>query len=73
MDEPEIAVPLIRAVQPNVHANSSEYGKDCVEAKAVNEVGARLFLIPKYDGLSTTGLIKRILDIYNKEGMEHCK
>jgi len=71
MDEPEIASPLIRAVKPHVHANSAEYGENCIEAPAVKEVGAELFLIPKYDNISTTGFIRKILDVYNKEGMEH--
>ena len=73
MDEPEIAAPLIRAVKPSVHANSAEYGANCVEAPAIKEVGARLFMIPKYDDISTTNIIKRVLDIYRHEGRENCK
>lgn len=66
MDEPEIAVPLIRAVKPNVHVNGADYGENCVEAEAVKEVGARLHLIPLYKGFSTTNLINRILELYKK-------
>jgi len=73
MDQAEIAVPLIMAVRPDVHANSKEYGEKCVEKVAIDDVGAKLFLIPKYNKVSTTGIIKKIIDTYNKEGMEHCK
>ena len=73
MDQAEIAVPLIMAVRPDIHANSKEYGDDCVEKVAIDDVGAKLFLIPKYNKVSTTGIIKKIIDIYNKEGMEHCR
>lgn len=73
MEQAEIAVPLIMAVRPDVHANSKEYGENCVEKVAVDDVGARLFLIPKYNKVSTTSIIKKIIDVYNKEGMGHCK
>ena len=66
MDEAEIAAPLIRTVKPDVHVNGTEYGENCVEAKAIQEVGARLHLIPIYKGFSTTSLINRILEIYKK-------
>ena len=60
MDEPEIAVPLIKIVKPHIHVNSAEYSKDCVESKILKEIGAKLVLIPKYKKISTTNVIKKI-------------
>lgn len=67
IDEPEISIPLIKAVKPDVHANSTEYGEDCVESKILKRMGARLFLIPKYYNLSTTDLMRKIVEIQKKE------
>ncbi|MBS3109610.1 adenylyltransferase/cytidyltransferase family protein [Candidatus Woesearchaeota archaeon] len=64
MDEKEIAVPLINLARPDVHANGEEYGKDCVEAKAIKAIGGKLYLVKKVPGFSTTELIDRITQIY---------
>lgn len=63
MDEAEIAVPLVKLVKPDVHVNGADYGKDCVEAGAVKEVGARLHIVQLVDGFSTTSLINKIKNI----------
>lgn len=67
MDEPEIAVPLVKLVRPNVHVNGANYRENCVEAEAVKEAGARLHLVPMYKDFSTTNLIKKILKVYKNE------
>lgn len=56
------AVPMafIAAVRPDVHVNGAEYGEDCVEAAVVRDVGARLHLVERIDGLSTSDVIGRI-------------
>ena len=58
-DEP-VPMAFIAAVRPDVHVNGAEYGEDCVEAGVVREIGARLHLVPRIDGLSTSGLIERL-------------
>jgi len=58
-DEP-VPMAFIAAVRPDVHVNGAEYGEDCVEAGVVREVGARLHLVPRIEGLSTSGLIERM-------------
>lgn len=58
-DEP-VPMAFITAVRPDVHVNGAEYGEDCVEAAVVRETGARLHLVPRIDGLSTSGLIERL-------------
>lgn len=52
---------VIRAIKPSVYANGAYYGKDCIEAGAVKEAGARLQLIPIKAGLSTSELTRRIV------------
>lgn len=64
MDEPEIAVPLIRLVKPHVHANGADYGENCVEAGAIRECGARLHLVQRHEGLSTSGIIEKIIKLH---------
>jgi D-beta-D-heptose 7-phosphate kinase / D-beta-D-heptose 1-phosphate adenosyltransferase len=58
-DEP-VPMAFIAAVRPDVHVNGAEYGEACVEAAVVREVGARLHLVQRIDGLSTSGLIERL-------------
>ena len=58
-DEP-VPMAFIAAVRPDVHVNGAEYGEDCVESGVVREIGARLHLVPRIDGLSTSGLIERL-------------
>lgn len=51
---------FLKALKPDVHTNSEEYGEDCVEAKTVKEGDGRIYLIKKIPGLSTTELIEKI-------------
>src|SRR5262249_49929142 len=57
-DEP-VPMAFIAAVRPDVHVNGAEYGENCVEAAVVRDVGARLHLVPRIEGLSTSDLIER--------------
>jgi rfaE bifunctional protein nucleotidyltransferase chain/domain len=49
--DPRSWLPLIR---PNVHVNSSEYGDSCVESDILREIGARLELVPRMTGATST-------------------
>jgi D-beta-D-heptose 7-phosphate kinase/D-beta-D-heptose 1-phosphate adenosyltransferase len=51
---------FIEAVRPDVHVNGAEYGENCVEADTVKAVGARLHLVDRIDGLSTSELLRRV-------------
>jgi D-beta-D-heptose 7-phosphate kinase / D-beta-D-heptose 1-phosphate adenosyltransferase len=53
-------IAFIDAIQPHVHVNGAEYGEDCVEAEVVRKHGARLHLIERLPGASTTGLLERL-------------
>ena len=45
-------------IRPNVHANSAEYGTECVEAEVLGLYGGELFLVPKVDIPLSTSLIE---------------
>jgi D-beta-D-heptose 7-phosphate kinase/D-beta-D-heptose 1-phosphate adenosyltransferase len=51
---------FIEDARPVVHVNGAEYGTDCIEAETVRRVGARLHLVERVAGLSTTELLQRI-------------
>lgn len=60
-------IAFLNELQPDVHTNSSDYGEDCIEKDTVLEHGGTLHLLKKYDGISTTEIIDKILTIYCKE------
>ncbi len=55
-DDPRPWLPLIR---PNVHANAETYGKDCIEAGVLQDIGAQLVLVPVKKDLGSTSEILR--------------
>lgn len=54
---------LLELVQPDVHVNGAEYGSDCIEAKIIKKIGARLHLVDRIDGLSTSSIVKKIQQV----------
>lgn len=58
----------LELILPDVHCNSSEYGENCVERPTLDKIGARLHLVGRdqEDGLSTTEMIRKIIDIYGE-------
>jgi len=56
----DVPMPFIEQVKPHVHVNGAEYGENCVEAPLVKSLGARLHLIDRLPGLSTSSLADRI-------------
>jgi rfaE bifunctional protein nucleotidyltransferase chain/domain len=53
---------LITTIEPNVHVNGAEYGINCVEASAVQEVGAKLHLVDRIPALATSEIVAKILN-----------
>ena len=51
---------LLKQINPDVHVNGKEYGSECVEAKTVAEIGARLHLVDRIPTLATSTLIEKI-------------
>jgi len=56
----ENPIAFLKILKPDVHTNSAEYGKNCVEAKIVAENNGRLYLIKKIKGVSTSAIIDKI-------------
>jgi glycerol-3-phosphate cytidylyltransferase len=54
----------LSVIKPDVHVNSEEYGKECVEAETVREIGAKLVLAPRATDIKSTS--KRIEDIVQR-------
>ena len=55
---------LIRAIRPDLHVKGDDYRPETVpEADAVREVGARIVIVPRVGGLSTTNVIRRIASL----------
>ncbi|MFB3788949.1 MAG: adenylyltransferase/cytidyltransferase family protein [bacterium] len=65
-DEPE-SLRFVREVRPDVHVKDSSYGYNLIEAPIVQEYGGRIHLVEKTTH-STTNIIKRVLEVYGKEG-----
>jgi rfaE bifunctional protein nucleotidyltransferase chain/domain len=53
-------IKILKVIKPDVHVNGSEYGKNCIEAKTIEECGGRLVLVDIIPGLSTTKIIEKI-------------
>jgi len=58
----ELPLFLIRAIKPNIHVNGSEYGspETWVEWPAMQEVGAKGYIVSRRPGLATSDIIKNI-------------
>lgn len=53
-------ISVLEKIKPDVHANGSEYGSECIEAETVKHHGGTVHIIELVEGYSTTRLIKRI-------------
>ena len=53
---------ILEKIKPQVHVNGAEYGGDCIEAEVVKQHGGRIHIVPLVPGLSTSNLIKKIID-----------
>jgi histidinol phosphatase-like enzyme len=56
-------IELLKIIQPQIHVNSPEHGEDCVERDIVEHYGGRIHLAHLIEGMSTTQLIERIVDV----------
>ncbi len=53
---------LLSKIKPHVHVNGAEYGANCIEAEVVKASGGRLHIVELIPGLSTSALIKKIVN-----------
>ncbi len=62
----QVPVPWLRRLRPDIHTNSITYGEHPVERETVEEYGGTMHFTPVVEGLSTSGLIRKILTIYGQ-------
>jgi rfaE bifunctional protein nucleotidyltransferase chain/domain len=62
-DEVEIGSRLISLVKPHIHTTGAEWGEKCPEIEAIRKYGVKLKLIPKFDNMSTTHLVNKIIEV----------
>ncbi len=53
---------ILAQIQPDVHVNGAEYGVNCIEADVVRECGGKLHIVDLVPGLSTSLIVKKIVD-----------
>jgi D-glycero-beta-D-manno-heptose 1-phosphate adenylyltransferase len=51
---------LLNDIKPDVHANGSEYGENCIEANIVKKNGGKIHIVKLVPGLSTSNILKKI-------------
>lgn len=54
---------LLNDIKPNVHANGSEYGENCIEAEVVKRNGGKIHVVELVKGLSTSQILNKIASI----------
>ena len=59
---------LLEIIQPHIHVNSPEHGRECVELDVVERHGGRIHLAALVEGMSTTDLLRRITESLNHPG-----
>jgi len=53
---------ILEKIKPDVHVNGAEYGANCIEAAIVKENGGRIHIVELVPGLSTSSIIKKIIN-----------
>ena len=51
---------LLKKIKPDIHVNGKEYTENCIEAEVVKEMGGRLHLIERIEGLATSQIVEKI-------------
>ncbi|MCE5319117.1 MAG: adenylyltransferase/cytidyltransferase family protein [Parachlamydia sp.] len=54
---------LLSRIKPDVHVNGADYGANCIESEVVLQNGGRLHLVELVPSLSTTQIVKKILQL----------
>lgn len=58
---------LLQEILPNVHINGSEYGEDCIEADVVKAGGGKIHIVKLIPGLSTSEIIKKLVQLHKSD------
>lgn len=55
---------ILDKVKPDIHANGADWGRDCLERDVVERNGGKIHILKWTAGLSTSNLVKKILENY---------
>jgi len=58
---------ILTIIKPDIHVNGAEYGDNCIEADVVKTYGGKIHIVKLVPGLSTSQIIKKIIDINQQE------
>jgi len=61
---------VLDKIKPNIHCNGQDWGESCVERGIIEKNGGSIHILKWQAGLSTSGFIKKILDIHAKEDVK---
>lgn len=53
---------ILKKIEPDIHCNGSDWGKNCVERGVVEENGGRIHILKWQKGFSTTGLMEKTMN-----------
>jgi D-glycero-beta-D-manno-heptose 1-phosphate adenylyltransferase len=62
---------ILEKIRPDFHINGAEYGAECIEAETVRKNGGKLVLVDRIDGLSTTEITKKIIQVCGSSGPQN--
>lgn len=54
---------ILNIIKPDIYVSGADWGKNCIEREVVEKNGGEVYVLGWVDGLSTSGLIERILKV----------
>ena len=51
---------MLAEIKPDIYCNGSDWGKNCIERRVVEEHGGKVYVLPWKKGFSTTALVKKM-------------
>ena len=63
-------IKLIEKIKPDIYCNGSDWEKNCIERETIEKNKGKIHVLKWQKGLSTTGIIKKILDTYSQPSIQ---
>lgn len=60
-------IKILDKIKPDIHCNGADYGQNCIEKDVVKKNGGKIHILKWLPGLSTTKIIKKILNVYSSK------
>lgn len=57
---------ILGKIKPDIYCQGRDWGKNCLERKIVEKNGGSVYILRRASGVSTSKLIKKILDVYSQ-------